>query len=55
MTLVTITVHGDHVILYPSIGKDESWVQTAKDMKPINQLLFMDELKLNGASKHQLE
>ena len=27
----------------------------AKDMKPINHLLFMDDLKLYGASKDQLD
>ena len=27
----------------------------AKDMKPINHLLFMDDLKLYGASKNQLD
>ena len=33
----------------------KSGYKLAKDMQPINHLLFMDDLKLYGASKDQLD
>ena len=37
------------------LRKMKAGYKLAKDMKPMNHLLFMDDLKLYGASKDQLD
>ena len=37
------------------LRKMRAGYKLAKDMEPINHLLFMDDLKLYGASKDQLD
>ncbi|CAH3124105.1 unnamed protein product, partial [Porites lobata] len=45
---------GCHVAHDPSAAKEAGY-RLAKDMRPINHLLFMDDLKLYGAIKDQLD
>ena len=52
--LIAIAVYIDHVAIDPS-DEMRAGYRFAKDMKPVNHLLFMDDLKLYGASKDQLD
>ena len=51
---VTLAVWRSHVAPDPSAAKEAGY-RLAKDMRPINHLLFMDDLKLYGAIKDQLD
>ena len=54
-SLITIAICFNHAATDPSATKDESWIQICKNMKPVNHLLLMDDLKLYGANKDQLD